>query len=436
MERRIRLLWYNTFLLPGVDVSPLMVGLVLERLANTRRASRWLVGSLEKVLAPMSALFERPTLRIGPKPLHTQRTGELGELLAKMMTRADVDGSVAALGEVFGLETRASLSEALSSLDVEQTHGPPAGPAGVNGVVPSWLHRFMKDERLPLSGGLMTITRHLTIRRSLGEAFTIAPSTGEAASLTYPHRGHPVRDPDFWSNKGVLLTELGLEGANGSTGAIELYTTHLFSGQVIGEALLVGLQRISLKRPRVQMLVEGSMTLLRLTGLARYLEDYRHFFELPEARRLEIQGAQLHQLVDFIKAHHRRENVIILAGDFNLDANLPAERALLARELSRLETMGIEFDEPWMKDNRGGPGTVLHLDQLYGLRQGAPDDRVHPTEHIDYIFVQRRHREHGLELIIEQCHRRAFPRDVGKEGMNHLSDHMGLELILRARPVQ
>lgn len=436
MERRIRLLWYNTFLLPGVDVSPVMVALVLERLASTRRTSRRLVGYLEKILGPTSVLFEKPTLRVGGKPFLLPRTQELGELLATMMVGTDVDASVAALGEVFGFETRASLSAALSHLEVEEAHGPPAGPGGVNGVVPSWLKRFMRDERLPLSGGLMTITRHLTVKRSLGEAFVLAPHSSEASSLTYPNRGHPVRDPDFWSNKGVLLTELALGGTNGSTGAIELYTTHLFSGQVLGEALLVGLQRMSLERPLVHTLLQGSMALARLTGLVRPLENYRHFFELPRARRLEIQGAQLRQLVDFIITHHRQENAIVLAGDFNLDANVPAERALLEGELSRLKPLGIEFDELWTGENKRPPGTVLGLDQLYGPGGGDPKAHEAFTEHIDYVFVQRGCAEHQLELSVERCQRRAFPRDADKEGMNYLSDHMGLEVILRARPVQ
>jgi hypothetical protein len=433
MDHRLRLLWYNTFLLPGVRVSPLMLGLILER-ALARSAFGGALHRLVTSRLPLlSESIDRPLLRLGRKPSFDVRTLEIAELLESLLSRSDVDATIVALGEVFSPETAALLEDAVSHLKVESTRGPSAGATGVSGATPPWLEPFMRDDELPLSSGLMNFVATRPVRRSAAEAFEFSDRASTDGSMTLLNRGHPVRDPDFWSNKGVLMTEIATDLTPDGREGIELYSTHLFSGQVIGQAIGYGLERLASTHRSVVVGLSALARSVRHFGLEKRLGSYRHYFDLPEALRLEIQQAQLNQLVDFILTHHRPHNVIVLAGDFNLDARSETHRDLLFGELSRLkDAAGIELDEAFLA-GQAPSGTIFDLDQLYGSRSLASLDSERQTEHIDYLFVQRSHRAHELEVVIDSAHRRCFPRPAAEDGMNYLSDHVGLEVTLRAR---
>ncbi|MFU8803843.1 MAG: endonuclease/exonuclease/phosphatase family protein [Bradymonadaceae bacterium] len=416
MELRIRLLWYNTFLLPGVEISPLLVGLVLERLANKTALGRRLAGEVERLLTPLHNFARRPFLTLGQKPNLEPRVREIGQVLIDLMKREDADATIMALGEVFAPATRLVLFGAIRELGAQAVYGPPEGIDGVHGEVADWLPPMTRHGGLPLSGGLFTLAGGLPIRQSESEAFR------------FLSRGHPIRDPDFWSNKGVLLTELELDEET----SLELYTTHLFSGHVIGEAIWMGLQRLGYRYPGLFSLLEKALLFEKAFGQS--VERYRHFFDLPEERLLEIQRAQLRQLIDFIIDHHGPRNIVVLAGDFNLDAHEPSHREFLSSELSRLTEAGIELEEVFTARGTTPKGTILHLDHLHGPQTIGDDPAGLITEHIDYVFIQRPGPEHRVELVVEECRRRTFPRDPVNPGMNYLSDHMGLEVMLRASP--
>ena len=93
----------------------------------------------------------------------------------------------------------------------------------------------------------------------------------------------PFVDADRWSCKGVQLTLAHLEGI----GTLEIYSTHLYSGGDMLEELL-GFE-------------------VKPTSLEKAL----------------VREAQIAQLANFIREHHKPERVAIVVGDFNVT---PSER--------------------------------------------------------------------------------------------------------------
>lgn len=422
----VQLLWYNTFLLHGL--------------------------SLTKRLQP------------GAKPMLLQRTYELSTRLRSIIHAAtsqqpqDMQTSpltsapkaIFALCEIFDPHTLDLLYENLDTPhipptatptlqpQIRHTSGPEAGTHDLPRPLPRWVHNISRASHnaLPLCSGLQTFTANLPITRTLCEPFHI-------------DRGHPLRDPDFWANKGVLLTEIDL-----GPGKIELFSTHLFSGQVIGQALYIAMQRLkkhlailpTTRLPttrsarRIQSLLAPLFS--KLTRQSRRL----HFLDLPAPRRLEIQRAQLQQLVTFIVRHHHPENVILLAGDFNLNAHVPAERELLARELDKLKQHGITLQNAIPAFHAGNrPLTTIIRDE-YLFHEPCPEPQFSPGPWLDYVFLERATPQHACTLEILHNALRPLPRDAAHRLsapsppsenagiMHYLSDHIALELTLRAKP--
>lgn len=227
--------------------------------------------------------------------------------------------------------------------------------------------------------------------------------------------GDPWRDADAHAAKGVLLVEvapaLGDPPADG--GNVEIYSTHLAYG---GDFLPRGADG-----PR-------AVTELRL--------------------------AQVAELIDFVGATHRRGNLALVCGDFNIPARDPAHPDEPTMPYQRMAELfdAAGFDDLWASQG-GGYGYTCDLYKRG--RTICPFDPADPDgcletaeladafgsdavgERIDYWFASRPTDDVPLEVATAQVHRRAFPRVPGTPGYDELpflSDHVALELTLDLSP--
>src|SRR5262249_31596508 len=137
-----------------------------------------------------------------------------------------------------------------------------------------------------ISSGLLTICQDINIVRTESRVF------GSAGNMN--------RDTDAWARKGVLLTELDLH-----VGHLELYSTHLFFG---------GGFPIHVRSP-----------ILEIGG------------DPSAEERTEIQFAQIDELTRFVRDTHHPENVVMIVGDFNLDARSAAAYAGLVERMGETD---------------------------------------------------------------------------------------------------
>ena len=227
-------------------------------------------------------------------------------------------------------------------------------------------------------------------------------------STEFVRRGRRLSDSDAWASKGVLLVEVDL----GLAANLEVFSTHLFDG--------------------------GDL----LRSRARHRSP-----EIPEIRHAQVQ-----QLLGFVDAVHRPENVALGVGDFNVDAEgrgadpeAPSgEGADAAARLA--EVMGdAGFDDAWPMVGTG-PGWTCDLRQAPADRfpadaeqpemcaEPAPPARPgDPLSRIDHAYLQRPMPSHRIDVQLRAFRRRAFPRAEGAPASNvmrTLSDHAGLHLEL------
>jgi hypothetical protein len=227
--------------------------------------------------------------------------------------------------------------------------------------------------------------------------------------IEFSNQGDRLRDADAWSRKGVLRTVLDL----GHERRVELYSTHLFNGGGIlefdpadpNEATLAGL-----------------------------------FPKLTPEERLAIQLQQVDEAVAYITATHQADHVAMLVGDFNIDANEPADYAELVKRMA-----GIELIDLWPFWAQRGPslkqlkprGDTTHPAEVCAPPEGPycgepAQPNNNKTERIDFIWVERPKATHSFVLDITRVRRRPFSR--GGSTSSHLSDHLGLDFRLIASP--
>jgi hypothetical protein len=229
---------------------------------------------------------------------------------------------------------------------------------------------------------------------------------------TFTERGNRYRDADAWANKGVLLTEVDLGFGQAR---LEVYSTHLFAGGGIPNL------------PDVDEL-----------GLDQ---------ELSEEERLRIKLAQVDELVEVVRRYHRPNNVALIVGDFNTDADNPDAYGSLIDKMHSLDmediwamrngTVGYTSSDP----SELGPSrfSVLDADGRYCNDFDTPQDSAggRVGGRIDYVFVERQKPEHGFLLDVTRPRRRLFPRLQGApdfDKIQFMSDHVGLEVTLMATP--
>jgi hypothetical protein len=224
----------------------------------------------------------------------------------------------------------------------------------------------------------------------------------------FGYQGDPLRDADAWSRKGMVRIVLDL----GHGWRVELYSTHLFNGGGI----------------------------LEFDPADPYEVTAAAFFpELTPAQRLEIQLQQVDELVGYIKDTHQADHVAMLVGDFNINANDPAQYAELMKRVSSVELVdlwpywhqhaGPSLKKPKPRGDSTHPESVCDTAvAAYCAEPNQPDT----SERIDFIFVQRPKAEHPFVLDMTRVRRRPFSR--GGSASSHLSDHLGLDIKLIASP--
>lgn len=185
-------------------------------------------------------------------------------------------------------------------------------------------------------------------------------------------------NPDYHSNKGVLLTTIDL-----GIGKIDLYTTHLFWG----------------------------------SG------------EFNPIEKTKIQLEQLKELTEFIKETHNPKHVVIVAGDMNINPGRSKENDRAYEKMTEL------FSNITLKN-----GSKISLEDLWKIKGGKkggtnmptkgcePEDRVKnlvtgicycndDTDDVkdldegryDCIFVQKPSDSHDIVVDFSRMKRRPFP---------------------------
>jgi hypothetical protein len=177
---RIRLLFYNTYLLPGFQV------------AYGAAAGAIAAGPLGALIGLGTDLLGWTRKRIGEKPAREKRATEIGIALQQL------GYDLIALCEVFEHDDRVRILKGLAK---------PVQPWNL-AVGPG-----KSASRPGASSGLFTIS----------PAFVLQGTR----THTYRVRGSRARDADWWAAKGVLRTVVPL---GSGLGMIELYSTHLFAG--------------------------------------------------------------------------------------------------------------------------------------------------------------------------------------------------------------
>lgn len=228
-----------------------------------------------------------------------------------------------------------------------------------------------------LSGGsgLVTLSNGCRILRS--------------TSRVFPRQGSRLRDADAWSAKGVLAAEIELPGRGGN---LEVVSTHLFAGGGIRE---VG-----------------------------------HRPEHDDLRFEQVRG-----VLRTAAAAHRRGNVMLIVGDFNIEAGTPAGERLV-------EVMAAAgYRDLWVEHGEGPGWTVDVLSAGEMITATDPDDPRFCLEpaplhegaaRVDYAFLGMPEPA-SPPVTVQAFRRRVFRRapDGPDHGsMPYLSDHAALHLEL------
>lgn len=245
------------------------------------------------------------------------------------------------------------------------------------------------------SSGLLSFAEHPIVRRE---------------AIAYRQRGRKLLDSDAWANKGALMAEVDL----GLPGNLEVFSTHVFFG--------------------------GDLV----------CSDHRH--RSPQLPR--IRQAQVQELLAFVDAVHRPENVALVVGDFNIDAEGRGPDGLAeagdgaeAAERLRRSFDDAGFDDTWtlVGDGPGWTCDLLEAPEGFGL-EGEPEfcpepaPAQQPGQHlsrIDHAYLQRPLPSHRLAVQVDRFRRRPFPRAADAAGRDLIatgSDHLGLHLELTVGP--
>lgn len=178
------------------------------------------------------------------------------------------------------------------------------------------------------------------------------PAVGRQDVLVYAERGRRLFDSDAWADKGVLAVELD----NG----VEVVVTHLLAGGDV---------------PSLHRHAEGDLT---------------------RRRRRQVE-----ELLGFVERFHVEGHPVVVAGDFNIEADSATGRWLQER------LSGLGFQDAWVVAGEG-------------------DGATNADGRIDYVFVQGAEVESCRPLMDERA-ADAPERDL----LPTLSDHAALDVVLR-----
>lgn len=223
---------------------------------------------------------------------------------------------------------------------------------------------------------------------------------------------------DSWAEKGILYTELELCPLNSDMRpAIDLFITHL------------------------------------------------------HAEEADTRSKQVKELVEFIRANRKQNNLVIVAGDFNISNLDQNEYPNLLQEMAVLDLYDI-----WLTRGGFSGGTNLSEDpkdnpdytlvcpfdansanpscQDYSYAADADPDSV-PGKRLDYVFIEAPKDSHSIIADIPRVRRKPFWRGPsievdgkilsinntkfwttyeGDKVPNFMSDHLGIEIDLLVSP--
>jgi hypothetical protein len=399
----IRLLSYNTYLLPGVTLPfdrwvddligwdalawfGIPFGGELLGMLGLESIPGIAVGSILKMAgwSPSSVIKKITTLdlrgvRIKPKPALDARTAEIGPALAEY--------DLCCLCEVW---EQAAADQILSGLRASQ---------------PGWQLTSGPDDAGELTiygSGLRFLSRRLPVTRT--------------DRLVFTERGDRRHDSDAWTNKGALFNAVDT-----GFGDLEIFQTHLYYGCGLADAV-----------PDILAVPLG-------------IRDPH------PSERSATWHAELAELAAFIQHNHQPGNVAIVTGDFNLDGTNLRDYAAIREIMDPLR-----MRDAWAWDVQGhspvGGHTARYTDSeprehdfamTCGL-PGAPDgtgtycDDAEPPQvrqrkgvgRFDYLFVLQATPEDRYQLEVSRIRRRPFRRHTPSDGEEFLSDHLGLDTTL------
>jgi endonuclease/exonuclease/phosphatase family metal-dependent hydrolase len=385
-RRVLRLLWYNTYLIPGFNFTELfpppfkqIVPEITKAAGPARFERSFEIGAAIRDsgydVAALCEVFEEGSqdrIRSAFSPPPDSAAGPAGE--KKVLHAGFFEQAAKELPEAPAAILNALNSMRDVAVDIVDTITFGLFSDATNAALPT----------IDIAGsGLLTLAR--------GD-FRVVASESEV----YENQGNLFRDADAWSRKGVLLTVID----TGLGGRIELYTTHLLYGGDFGD--------------------------------------------ISDAERHGEQAQQYGQLIEFIQSKHQPANFIILAADFNINAARPFYqflRPLLEDQLG-LEDVWSRYararhgakvgrtNDPKLCQAGGGPCNDLFCDDYAAA---AVDDEGR----IDYVFIQKPHPAHKLDVDVARPRRRPFRREPGREKFDEqpfMADHLGLDLRLYLYP--
>ena len=329
---------------------------------------------------------------VSSKPAIEQRAPEFGRKLA------DTGAHLVALSEVFKDEVRDDLLDGWrSSAPLAQWDQGPAAQSG------------LPDVPLPFPlcpPNLVGIPLPPVLQAELGNSGLLTVvrqhSVVDVARVRFDNAGHVLRDIDALSSKGVLKVSIDI-----GVGVLSIFSTHIYNG---GHSIL----------------------------------------EATEDHRDSVKQSQFEQTASMIEEEQRLhpERVCILGGDFNRDGsdNSDVRYQRLAAIMS-----GAGMRDLWDQratDEVGNPtngSTSIAETDITETRRLCPvtarsdiycDERVTNSGvgRIDYIFVQTPTVTHTFDIELQRPRRIYFEMDSPIEGMRYLSDHLGLETVIFARP--
>jgi endonuclease/exonuclease/phosphatase family metal-dependent hydrolase len=172
---------------------------------------------------------------------------------------------------------------------------------------------------------------------------------------------------------------------------------------------------------------------------------------LSKEERLKIQLKQVDELVAFVTQTHHPENVMIVVGDFNINAQEASEFRIdgvpgtplshLSRKLN-----AIDMQDIWVLRN-GTLGLTANLQVDSGIcipdrtDQRYCDDsakRQASGARVDYVFVERQKPTHAFLVDFTRPRRVRFERPANapdRSKISFMSDHLGLDITIFATPI-
>lgn len=398
---QVHLLSYNTYLLAGFD---LPLGRWLDNLIGWDALSWFGIpfgGALlaELGLASIPGLALETILKEAgwtPSKIIQKITGKDLNDLARIAAKPTLDQRASAIGQhVIG--TNVYDVCCLSEVWMEDARN-----RIVNSLDQNWQHQTG-----PNDSGDWTI---------LGAGLLFLHRKGvlvDHKELVYSNRGIRQRDPDAWTNKGVMLNVLQFPA-----GKLEVFQTHLYYGGGIP--------------------ISPDPT--------------------SEERRA-VWESELTDLVNFVRANHDPRNVAIITGDFNMDgAKTNEEFADIVRHMDEINmrdvwkygvyrhgtgltcryTDGDESGHEQNFDNECPPPLPMQDSAWPTLTTYCPNDSEQVGSYkqgvgrLDYMWIENPTREHTYRLEVSRMLRRPFPFHTsgGNTQQGYLSDHMGLDCML------